>query len=125
MNPMLHRLAIAFALISFLGIGAWSAQTYYVYSGLYSELQREVQGYRGWEKQCYDKSASQPLKQDICEATEKRMKELVSQQVEQFVALENAKNHLWLAVALPFLAFFVLYVGTWIVTGQICNTPAD
>lgn len=123
MNPRLRRLTIAFSLTCFLGFGTWSSLSYYHYRGWDSFLEQEAREATKMQAMCVDKAAPSYQKWLVCGSAKEHQATLAENRPIQYGVLADAYTGLWLAIGLPCAAFFLLYVGTWVMVGKLRSRP--
>jgi len=104
MNPRLRRRTIVSSLTCFLGFGTWSGLSYYHYRDWVSFLDQVAQETTRMPAMCVvDKAVPKYQKWLVC---------------------VSAREHqATLAIGLPCTAFFLLYVGTWVMVGKLRRRP--
>lgn len=123
MNERLRRLAIAFSLTTFIVFGSWAGYSYYQYRGLQSYIESQLNEENEVRRGCMDSDQLPSMKFLYCT----RLKGFTEAGTNPVTPLRNeyyfdARMGLWLAIGLPGLAFFLLFVSQWVMIGKIRNS---
>lgn len=120
MNVRLRRLAVAFSLTMLIGFGSWAGYSYYHYRNLQSYLESQMEAENEARQACMASDEPMAGMRFVACTRLKGFTEAGSYSVvpARDGYYSDARRGIWLAIGLPCLAFFLLFVGRWMTTGK-------